>query len=593
MRVLVFFFLIISSVFSQSEKLVVSIMDINGEGVSPRILKGCYKKLETSLIQSNRFTVIEKSQREALLDEQAFQASGNCDDACAVEIGQLIGAEYLVIGEILDFGKSGNGNYYQVDIKIVSIEKGDVQEKVTTEVEGKPRELFAAIEQASQDIVRRIASAGITAPIITPGTGIQLAQKVYSDVYVESTPPGATIMIDGVEKGFTPAKVEGIQIGTRKLMLILPGYETLQKGIVVEDGKIGNVSEVLIPKTGGFTILSEPSGAMVYLFDQPKGQTPLNLESLEVKEYVVRVELENYKPKTLRVNVQYNDNITQKFKLDPLPGNVNAIIDPPSAEIFIKGKKYKLSRTGITKIKLNVGTHKLDIKKSGYDSQTRTVTIGPNESVPIEVNLRKKPAGISSDPTIGFLSVKSDLEGVKLKVSRQKMIQTKVPEPLDLPLDYFELKYGLYNLKAFADGYESKKQSVIIKQQETERIEISLDKKSASKAFKFSLYFPGTGQMYAGAHQRGMVYALSTIALGALIGDTFTSLQEDNDLMDEYYDTYKSAIDPNDINMAWDSYNSQVAVVNDTQQQLMIFAGALAGSWLINIVDAYFFTGLR
>ena len=376
-----------------------------------------------------------------MLDEQAFQASGNCDDACAVEIGQLIGAEYLVIGEIINFGGDGNSNYYQVDIKIVSIEKGDVQEKVTEEVEGKPRDLFAAIEQASQDIVRRIASAGITtSPTYTPGPGITMPQKVYSDVYVESTPPGATIMIDGVEKGFTPTKVEGIQIGTRKLMLILPGYETLQKGIVVEDGKIGNVSEVLIPKTGGFTILSEPSGAMVYLFDQPKGPTPLNLESLEVKEYVVRVELENYKPKTLRVNVQYNDNITQKFKLDPLPGNVNAIIDPPNAEIFIKGKKYKLSRTGITKIKLNVGTHKLDIKKSGYDSQTRTVTIGPNESVPIEVNLRKKPAGISSDPTIGFLSVKSDLEGVKLKVSRQKMIQTKVPEPLDLPLDYFEVK---------------------------------------------------------------------------------------------------------------------------------------------------------
>ena len=42
-------------------------MDITGEDVSKRILKGCYKKLETSLIQSNRFTVIEKSQRESFV----------------------------------------------------------------------------------------------------------------------------------------------------------------------------------------------------------------------------------------------------------------------------------------------------------------------------------------------------------------------------------------------------------------------------------------------------------------------------------------------------------------------------------------------
>ena len=593
MKILVFFFFIISSVFSQSEKLVVSIMDITGEGVSKNILKGCYKKLETSLIQSNRFTVIEKSQREALLDEQAFQGSGNCDDACAVEIGQLIGAEYLVIGEILDFGEAGSGNYYQIDLKIVSIEKGNVQEKVTTEIEGKPRELFQAIEEASQDIVRRIASAGVSPSVQIQGNGYEVAKKLLSEVYVESTPTGATIMIDGVEKGFTPAKVEGVQVGTRELMLIFPGYETLRKGVIVEDGKIGNVSEVLIPKTGSLTILSEPSGALVYLFDEPTGPTPLNIESLEVKEYVVRVELENYKPVTQRLNVQYNDNVTKKFDLAPLPGNVNAIIDPPNAEIFIKGKKYKLSRSGITKIKLNVGTHKLDIKKSGYDSQSRTVTIGPNQSVPVEVNLRKKPAGISSDPDIGFLTVRSELDGVKLKISRQKIVQTKIPEPLYLPLDYFELKYGLYNLKAFADGYESKKQSVFIKQQETERLEINLDRKSVGKALKYSSCFPGTGQMYAGAYQRGMIYALSTVALGALIGDKFTSLQSDNDLMDEYYETYKSAIDPNDINMAWDQYNSQISVVNDTQQQLLIFTGALAGSWIINIIDAYFFTGLR
>ena len=250
--------LLIYFLASLQAQMAVSILDFEGEDVEDKVLKACFNQLEESLSQSNRFTIIEKAKRDELLEEQKIQNTGICDADCAVEIGQLIGAEYLVIGEILDFGEAGSGNYYQVDLKIVSIEKGDVQEKVTTEVEGKTRELFQAIEEASQDIVRRIASAGITAPIITQGTGFEVAQKVFSEVYVESTPPGATIMIDGVEKGFTPSKVGDVQIGTRKLMLILPGYETLQKGIIVEDGKTGNVSEVLIPKTGGFTILSEP-----------------------------------------------------------------------------------------------------------------------------------------------------------------------------------------------------------------------------------------------------------------------------------------------------------------------------------------------
>ena len=65
------------------------------------------------------------------LDEQKFQNSGVCDEECAVEIGQLVGAEYLMLGEIIGFGK-----LYQVNIKIINIEKGDVTEKVTSQIEG-------------------------------------------------------------------------------------------------------------------------------------------------------------------------------------------------------------------------------------------------------------------------------------------------------------------------------------------------------------------------------------------------------------------------------------------------------------------------
>ena len=125
------YFLLISSIFSQDGNLVVSILDLQGEDVSQKVLRACFQRLETSLIQSNRFTVIEKGEREEILKEQEFQASGVCDDACAVEIGQLVGAEYLVLGEVLEFP-----GLYQIDLKIVNVEKGDIAEKVTDEIEG-------------------------------------------------------------------------------------------------------------------------------------------------------------------------------------------------------------------------------------------------------------------------------------------------------------------------------------------------------------------------------------------------------------------------------------------------------------------------
>ena len=132
--------------------MAVSILDFTGDDVSPKILRACYQKLETSLFESNRFTVIAKNQREQILEEMKFQSSGMCNEECAVEIGQLVGAEYLMLGEIIGFGK----DFFQINIKIVNIEKGDVAEKVTKEIEGKLPDLLDAMAESSREITRRI-----------------------------------------------------------------------------------------------------------------------------------------------------------------------------------------------------------------------------------------------------------------------------------------------------------------------------------------------------------------------------------------------------------------------------------------------------
>ena len=137
--------IVLAGLFAQDGKLAVSILDFTGEDVKDKVLKACFQQLETSLIESNRFTVIEKNQREEILKEQKFQSSGNCDEACAVEIGQLVGAEYLMLGEIIAFA-----DLYQINIKIVNIEKGDVEEKVTDRIQGGMAQLLGGMEEASR-----------------------------------------------------------------------------------------------------------------------------------------------------------------------------------------------------------------------------------------------------------------------------------------------------------------------------------------------------------------------------------------------------------------------------------------------------------
>ena len=48
-------------------QIAVSILDFKGEDVDDKVLRACYNQLEESLINSNRFTVIDKSQRDEIL----------------------------------------------------------------------------------------------------------------------------------------------------------------------------------------------------------------------------------------------------------------------------------------------------------------------------------------------------------------------------------------------------------------------------------------------------------------------------------------------------------------------------------------------
>ena len=138
--------------------------------------------------------------------------------------GQLIGAEYLMLGNIIGFP-----DLYQVNIKIINIEKGDVVEKVTKEIQGNLSDLLNGMAESSREITRRIASGG--EQVVFQQPGMEVAQKKYGNIIIESTPSGATVLIDNVKKGSTPLELKNIEVGTRKLKLIKPGYVTINKGI--------------------------------------------------------------------------------------------------------------------------------------------------------------------------------------------------------------------------------------------------------------------------------------------------------------------------------------------------------------------------
>jgi hypothetical protein len=84
------------------------------------------------------------------------------------------------------------------------------------------------------------------APTLTP-TGTVTPQQSNGNVTVHSSPPGASILIDGVYQGTTPATISGLSQGNHIIRLALSGYYDYEGTIYVIAGQTTNAFGTLPP----------------------------------------------------------------------------------------------------------------------------------------------------------------------------------------------------------------------------------------------------------------------------------------------------------------------------------------------------------
>ena len=95
-------------------------------------------ELATQLVQTGKYTVIERAQLDAILREQNLGASGAVTSATAAKVGKLLGVQLILTGSITAFsikrtsiGLRGIGGSYsnaesKVDARLVNTETGEV-----------------------------------------------------------------------------------------------------------------------------------------------------------------------------------------------------------------------------------------------------------------------------------------------------------------------------------------------------------------------------------------------------------------------------------------------------------------------------------
>ncbi|MCU0821239.1 MAG: hypothetical protein MUC95_02045 [Spirochaetes bacterium] len=133
-----------------AEKMRIVVMDLKADGVSDQMARTVSNMLRTEFINMNEFIVVERAQMDAILKEQGVQQSGCTDQACAVQMGRLMSAKKILVGEVSPMGKS-----LITTVRIVDVEKG-VSEFAATQKAASEEVLDVAVSEISEKLADRI-----------------------------------------------------------------------------------------------------------------------------------------------------------------------------------------------------------------------------------------------------------------------------------------------------------------------------------------------------------------------------------------------------------------------------------------------------
>jgi TolB-like protein len=88
-----------------AQNLKISVMDFSLESDNPQFKylgKGFTELISVEVARLPGFTLVDRERRNTILKEQEFALSGAADESGAMQIGQLLSVDYLVVGSIID-----------------------------------------------------------------------------------------------------------------------------------------------------------------------------------------------------------------------------------------------------------------------------------------------------------------------------------------------------------------------------------------------------------------------------------------------------------------------------------------------------------
>ncbi|MGA2913789.1 MAG: PEGA domain-containing protein [Methanoregula sp.] len=245
--------------------------------------------------------------------------------------------------------------------------------------------------------------AYITNVYVDNGAGMEVDANLvplvsYGSLFVESTPRGADVYVDGNYEGASPVTVSSLSEGAHMVELHLAGYEvmTSTENVVAGQGTVINLAMVPYSSPSGFgsmDISSNLPGTLVYLDGIYKGSTSsgntFNVISVNPGSHTILLHVPGYTDFTQTVEVtggqiSYISAVFTQPSAAPqsssassgavgAAGSIFASSSPAGGQVYLDSQFRGVAP--VTIYNVASGTHIINMKLPGYSDWSSSVDV--------------------------------------------------------------------------------------------------------------------------------------------------------------------------------------------------------------------------
>ncbi len=273
-------------------------------------------RLNAEMFKTGKVNMVERQEMSQILKEQGFQQSGACsEDACLVEMGQVLGVQEIVSGSA---GRLGS--LIIINLRSIDVATGKIKMVVSRDIDGKLENLIQHLPNIAREIVGlplleiKVKKAEKSSKKETPKKVLK-PTKNAGMITIKTIPDSADIILNGNKVGVSPYASNILLPGKYKLEIKKDRFETYNEEFELSAGSIKQVGRNLTYKYSIVTILSKPEGATITMDDKIVGKTPFFNDTLQPDEYKLKLFLKNHKPVVDKFLALKNGNDTLAYNL--------------------------------------------------------------------------------------------------------------------------------------------------------------------------------------------------------------------------------------------------------------------------------------